>query len=307
MPKARNILSTLLHGDPSQISLSPWGLPTPAASISMWEDSQGMLSKCMVSVPYKEMASEANLGTAAWARRVRISVTTWCGYKQIVCLRAESNSLRAKGSLKICFVWPRECFLDAGYWFKFFTKLEPTQKCELLVSLQKITTSGHVGLYCSKFLQPALILGHLKERLVFSPILWVSQAVLPVRAYLAGLCGHLGLDGLEPAALTHLGYVHHAAGWPGPFPTWSLSPQKHLENTHQRSSNFHTSACITSANLPLARASFMASGLKGWRNRLHLLMWGVAKAHCRGAIDPRWSVWPFLQLIAHVAQPAGRG
>ena len=87
----------------------------PAASISKWEDSQGMLSKCMVSVPYKEMASEGNLGTVAWAGGVGISVSTRCGYKQIVCLCSESNSLKAKGSLKICFVWPREFFLDAGY------------------------------------------------------------------------------------------------------------------------------------------------------------------------------------------------
>lgn len=80
----------------------------------------------------------------------------------------------------------------SGCWLitQIFYKLELTQKCEPLVPLQKIITTGNSGLYFSKLLQPTLILSHLNKCLLFSQILWLSQAVLVVWATCAS-CSRL--------------------------------------------------------------------------------------------------------------------
>ena len=126
----------------------------------------------------------------------------------------------------------------SGCWLitQIFYKLELTQKCEPLVPLQKIITTGNSGLYFSKLLQPTLILSHLNKCL-FSQILWLSQAVLVVWANLAGRYGPLGLDGMEqlPSHVLAMCSMHQAGQG---SPTRSQSPQEHQGSKHRCSSNF---------------------------------------------------------------------
>lgn len=114
----------------------------------------------------------------------------------------------------------------------FFFKLELTQKFELLVSLQKIITSGHIGWYFGKFLQPTLKLSHLNKSLLFPQILWVSRAVFLVWASLASLHGHLGLDGPQQLHSQVMAVCLRQQASQGSL-TWSQGSQEHQESKHQ--------------------------------------------------------------------------